>query len=332
MFKSATQGMKKFGVLSVLFCVAILFQSNLNLIQKKGLVQFQLSLNDGERIDLYNFIQSDEVGEKLGLLPDLYDSPENFRSFKNSAIVRSLVPEGMQPATLIEYIKWNSNVRYLGYFNSDPGLLADPRYSDFIFFDDEYHWDLLQNFHGYYLKIFNSETARKIAFDGALEFVSRMVENSPSDFKRSILTQIDGLIVFTNYLKSNPHLLQEEDPKFIQETNSYFKGFIFRRIQTNNVPFVEVLNCLNNAKVKIQATISKDEFALIDISINKDIKIFYGAEAKCYLYSNVNQKVVELTEFPKFISMYTENGKNYYKLEFDSGAKNLYGQDLKKEY
>jgi hypothetical protein len=30
--------------------------------------------------------------------------------------------------------------------------------------------------------------------------------------------------------------------------------------------------------------------------------------------------------------MYTENGKNYYKLEFDSGAKNLYGQDLKKEY
>jgi hypothetical protein len=131
MFKSATKGMKKFGVLSVLFCVAILFQSNLNLIQKKGLVQFQLSLNDGERIDLYNFIQSDEVGEKLGLLPDLYDSPENFRSFKNSAIVRSLAPEGMQPATLIEYIKWNSNVRYLGYFNSDPGLLADPRYSDF---------------------------------------------------------------------------------------------------------------------------------------------------------------------------------------------------------
>ena len=328
------QKIKRFRFLLVLFSGAVLFQSNLNLVKKKGLVQFQLNLNDGEKIDLYNFIQSDEVGEKMGLLPNLYDSQDNFGSFKKSAIVRSLAPQGMQPGTLVEYIKWNSDVRYLGYFQSDPILLADPRYSDFIDFADGngIHWDLLENFHGYYLSIFDSETARKIAFDGALEFVLKMVENSPSDLKRSILAKIDGLIIFTNYLKNNPHLLQEEDPKFIQESGSYFKGFIFRRIQTNHVPFVEVMNCLNNAKVKIQASIPNDAFALIEISVNKDIKIFYGAEAKCYLYSDANQKVEELIAVPKFISMYTENEKNYYQVEFENGAKNLFSQDLQKEY
>ena len=324
--------MKKLKVVLVLFSAAILFQSNLNLVQKKGLVQFELNLSDGEKFDLYSFIQSDEVGQKIGLLPNLYESQNIFSSFKESAIVRSLAPQGMQPSTLVDYIKWNSEVRYLGYFQSDPIRLADPRYSDFIYFDDEFHWDLLKNFHGYYLSVFDSETAREIAFDGALEFVLKMVENSPSDLKRSVLAKIDGLIVFANYLKNNPHLLQEEDPKFIQESGSYFKGFIFRRIRTNHVPFSEVLTDLNIAKAKIQAAIPKDGFALIEISINEDIKIFCGAEAKCYLYSNLNQKVEELISFPNFITMYSENGKNFYLVEFDNGTKNLFSQDLHKEY
>jgi hypothetical protein len=319
-------------VLLALFTSAILFQSNLNLTQKKGLVQFQIILNDGDRIDLHNFIQSDEVGQKLGVLPDLFQSQESFDTFQKSAIVRSLAPQGMQPSTLVEYIKWNSEVIYLGYFQPDPITLADARYSDFIFFNSEYHWDLLENFNSYYLSVFNSETARKIAFEGALEFVIKMVENYPSDFKRSILEQIDGLILFTNYLKNNPYLLQEEDPKYVSESSSYFKGFIFRRIRTSHVPISEVLTDLNIAKAKIQAAIPKDGFALIDISINEDIKMFWGAEAKCYLYSNLNQKVEELIAFPNFITMYSENGKNFYLVEFDNGTKNLFSQDLHKEY
>ena len=39
--------MKKFSVILVLFSSAVLFLSNLNLIQKKGLVQFQFNLSDG---------------------------------------------------------------------------------------------------------------------------------------------------------------------------------------------------------------------------------------------------------------------------------------------
>ena len=323
---------KNLKVLLALFTAAILFQSNLNLSQKKGLVQFQLILNDGDRIDLHNFIQSDEVGQKLGVLPDLFQSQGSFDTFQKSAIVRSLAPQGMQPSTLVEYIKWNSDVRYLGYFSPDPITLADAQYADFIYFNEEYHWDLLDNFNSYYLSIFNSETARKIAFETALNFVTKMVENYPTDFKISILSQIDGLIIFTNYLKSNPYLLQEEDPLYVQESGSYFKGFIFRRIRTNHVPISEVLSCLNKAKAQIQAAIPKDGFALIDISINKDIKIFWGAEAKCFLYSNINQKLEELVSFPKFITMYSENGKNFYLVEFDNGTKNLFSQDLHKEY
>ena len=324
--------MKKLKVILVLFAAAFLFQSNLNVVQKKGLVQFQLNLRDGERIDLYGFIQSEAVGQKLGALPDLFQSPESFNTFQKSAIVRSLAPQGMHPSTLVEYIKWNSEVRHLGYFQPDPITLADARYSDFIFFNDKHHWDLLESFNSYYLSVFNSETARKIAFEGALEFVANMVENYPSDFKRSILAQIDGLILFTNYLKNNPYLLQEEDPKYVSESGSYFKGFIFRRIRNNHVPISEVLMDLNIAKAKIQSVIPNDGFALIDISINEDIKIFYGAEAKCFLYSNLNQKVEELNSFPNFITMYSENGKNFYLVEFDNGTKNLFNQDLQKEY
>lgn len=321
--------MKKLKVILVLFAAAFLFQSNLNVVQKKGLVQFQLNLSDGEKIDLNKFMGSADVQGKLGDLRALYLNQETFGSFQKSAIIRSMAPKGTDPSNLVEFVKY-----YLpDYFYPSPTILSDFLYSDYIRFDGVYHWDKLYNIRSYYESVFQNQTARKIAFDAAVKFVVAQVENYPNDFKKSILLNIDSLILFTNYLRNNPNLLNDDYSAIQSELDrSYFKGFIFRRIRDSKVPVSEVLSFLNIAKTQIQTAVPKDGFALVDISINSQVKVFLGAEWKCFLYSPVNQKSVALIGFPRYISMYSENGKSFYLLEFDNGTKNLFSQDLHKEY
>lgn len=323
--------MKKFRVILVLFSSAVLFQSNLNLIQKKGLVQFQFNLSDGENLDLYKFISSEEFTRKIELSSSVFEVHSDFETFQKSAIVRSLAPKGIQPANLVEAIMVNFEQDIVGYFRIDPGLVIDQRYSDFIFFDNEYHWDLYNDFNLYYLKIFENEVARKLAFNSALDLVLELVNKYPSDFKKGVLSQIDECILFTNNLKNKPALLLEEDPDFLQEVG-YYKGFIFRRIRNSKVPINEVLSYLNEAKLKVQAAVPNDASALIEFEFNKEFKIFFGADSKYYLYSNLNQKLVSIQSFPTSVTVYSDGGQNFYLIEFDNGTKSLFGRDLDLKY
>jgi hypothetical protein len=297
--------------------------------KRNGLYKFEYTLADGESLaidPIINPLQKEDliIGKSFPVL--------------NSAIIRSFETESNNVTDLITYANHIASNRNVGYWSLipniyyDDGQYSDTRISDpvYAFHDDNgYIWIKINGFRKYYHSLFKSKAARAILFNQALDIVVSLCKSYPSDFKKSVIRELDQLLIFTNSLETlNPSTDTDK-------LNDYWKGFIFRRYYLDNIPISEIKTSIINAQTKIkEIDVSNQPDAMYEININNQITFFYFNE-KYILYSKSSAKEIPLTYETSVqnIKYLQDNTGDYYQL---TGIKNsvpftyLYDKNLLK--
>lgn len=292
--------MNKKNTLVLIGASIILLSATKILSFKNGIHKFEYTVADGESLTL-NQIVNPKNKEDLII-------EKTFPSM-NSAIIRSFETDSNDVSDLVTYINSISEYRNVGYWSIVPDTrISDPTYA---FYDDEgYIWRKINGFNEYYHRLFKSKTARTILFNQALDIVVSLCKTYPSDFKKSVLKELDQLLIFTNSLKT---LSPSTDTDIL---NDYWKGFIFRRYQLDNIPITEIQTSIINAQTKLKAIdVSKQPDSMYEININKQITFFYSSE-KCILYSKSSLKEISFTYETSLenIKYLKDNTGDYYQL------------------
>ena len=272
---------------------------------KSGLHKFDYTLKDGESLSIdqifNSFKEEDLILEKS--FPAL-----------NSAIIRSFETDSNNVMDLVTYINSISSNRNVGYWSIIPETrISDPLYA---FYDDNgFIWRKSDGFGKFYHSLFRSKTARSILFNQALDILVSLCKTYPTDFKKSVLNELDHLLTFSNSLKS---LNSSTDT---DNLNDYWKGFIFRRHHLDNIPISEIQAFIINAQLRLNAIdVSKQPDAMYEININNQLAIFYSSE-KFILYSKSSEKEINFTydNSVQSIKYFKDNTGDYYQL---TGVKN----------
>ncbi len=242
----------------------------------KGTFVTEVSLKNGESV----------------LLKDAFDmrtvSPiiqEKSHNLQNSAIIRSQNVNSLNITFIDKYINRIQRGRYLGYWNILD--FPDARITDPFYVKEIGNFDLEDEFKVYYHSLFQNKACRKLMFYAALDVVEKMSRNLPNDFVKGVLIQLDELIELTEistYYRTD-----------FSDNKNYWKGFIHRRVEANNVPLSEINSYLVEAKNKLsRIDQSKLDDALYEIRINNEIQILLNSKGylvmknrKKFSYSNI---------------------------------------------
>ena len=332
----------KIKYILTLFAVGLaLLSATIIMTKKRGVQKFEFALGDGESLAIDSVINSTKKENLIiaKTLPAL-----------NSAIIRSFETDSnnvMDFVTYANYISLNRNLGYwsvlpnIGYNREDwsyqpissdlkqiqQGGFIQNRISDYIYAFD-LDWKKSNGFSDYYHNIFQNKTARTLLFEQALEILCSLCTSYPSDFKKSILTELNQLLNFTKSLTTNKNV----DPDKI---NDYYQGFIYRRYKTDKVPITEIQNTIIKAQSKIKAIdVSKQHDAMFEININNQVTFFYSSK-KFIIYSKSSAKEISFSYETSVqnVKYLKDNVGEYYQL---TGSKNaipftyLYDKNLVK--
>lgn len=300
-------------ILTLLLSVASLYNP------KGGLKKFNYELKDGDKLSLESIINPHNGKQPFFIIPENDKTliKKSSLTLFNSAIIRSFENDSNNFMDLITYANHISANRNMDYWNLRPYIyyaktpnksfiyknvkpkihdtntdkdyfsttISDPRYA---FFKEStgYDWKKYEGFNHYYHKLFKSQTARKLLFEQALNVVYSLCNSYPSDFKKSVLLELDQLLIFTQSLKSGRTISNTDD------LNDYWKGFIYRRYKIDNIPLSEIENSIINAQSKIQSSdVKQNPEALYEISINNQVTLLYSIQ-KVTIYSKSSDKEI----------------------------------------
>ena len=291
-----------------------------------------VSLKNGESILL------NEIFDWRGFLPIIQDGSHDL---DNSAIIKAFEKHQFNFSYIDRYINSIQELRRLGYWNILNGKknIYDGFYTShnkisplntIYDFDNTYPQHpklkplnykgyLPDGFEEYYHSLFQSKTCRKLMFNSSLDIIDDMCRRSPSDFLVRVNYELDELIQLTNistYYKT----------AFNQDV-SYFKGFVHRRVETDNVPLDEIHNYLIEAKRRL-SIIDVDELdaALYEIRINGDMQILLNSNGY-YLIKDQKKLNYTFSTPIKSIKYLEDNSGRYYLVEGD-GFRDLYDSEL----
>jgi len=251
----------------------------------------EVSLKNGESILL------NETFDWRTFSPIIQDESHNLR---NSAIIRSQDVNSFNITFIDKYINRIQEGRYLGYWNRlnfPRARITDPWYVEGISNRDD-------EFKMYYHSLFQNKSCRKLIFYAALDVVENMSKNLPNDFVEGVLFQLDELIELTEistYYKTD-----------FPDNDNYWKGFVHRRVETDNVPLSEINSYLVEAKNKLSRIDQSDlDDALYEIKINNEIQILLNSTE--YLVMK-NSKKLSYSDI-KSIKYLKDDSGGYYLIE-----------------
>ena len=314
--------------ISILTIGLTLLSATIIFSNKEGVQKFDFTLGDGESLAIAPIInptkKEDLIIEKS--FPNL-----------NSAIIRSFETDSNNVMDFVTYANSISANRNLGYWSVIPYTFYGDEYSNTRISDPTYAfwdenggiWNKIYGFENYYHNIFRSKTARTILFNQALDIVCSLCKSYPSDFKKSVLKELDQLLLFSNSLKTISPATDTD------KLNDYWKGFVFRRYKLDNVPISEIQTAIINSQAKIKAIdISKQPDAMYEININNQVAFYYSNE-KFIFYSKSSSKEISFTYETSVqnVKYLKDNSGEYYQL---TGSKNsipfnyLYDKNLLK--
>ena len=320
--------MKKKYTLTLFAIGLTLLSATTILLEREGVQKFDFVLSDGESLAIDPIInpikKQDLIVEK------------SFPTF-NSAIIRSFETDSNNVMDFVTYVNCISANRNLGYWSVIPSANGDDSYNKtvsnykyaFPLAGPYFDWKKISGFQNYYHNIFKNKTARTILFNQALDIVCSLCESYPSDFKKSILKELDQLLLFTNSLKTISPSTDTD------KLNNYWEGFIFRRYKLDNIPITEIQISIVNAQAKIKAIdISKQPDAMYEININNQVTFYYSIE-KFIFYSKSSSKEISFSYETSVqnVKYLKDNAGEYYQLK---GSKNsipftyLYDKNLVK--
>jgi hypothetical protein len=330
--------MKKISYIFIFLFFLINSSSTKINIEKRGQKIFTYILKDGETLIIDTLVSANS--------PFTLIKENNFPKL-NSAIIRSFENDSNNVKDFITYTNLISENRNLGYWSLIPNVVYAENFSDagpqqgfggnfagfvnnghlvlkdrvsdyrYGFYDQGsgFNWPKIEGFGNYYHKIFQNKTARKILIEQAIDIVISLCKTFPSDFKNSVLKELETLLVFSNSIKSMN--ANTDTDKF----NDYWKGFLFRRNKIDNVPIIEIQDYILKAKNQIMdLDVSKNADAMYEISINNNIKLFYSID-KTVLYSNVSKNEISFDKntILKSVKYLRDDKEEYYSFE---GVKN----------
>jgi len=296
----------------LLFCIVSVSFTAIYKISDKGIFAEEVTLNSGESILL------EKTFPWVEFLPLIQDESHDL---ENSAVIKAFETNNFNFSDIDYYINRIQKGRRIGYWNLLDGKnnLYNDYYSEINTITDLYYADISDRFTDYYRSLFQNKTCRKLMFNSALDIVENLCRNYPSDFLRRVNYQLDELIELTKVSKYYNTNFSHKD--------SYFKGFVNRRVETDNVPLSEIHNYLIEAKrrlSKIDET-ALDE-ALYEIKINGDIQVLLNSNG--YFLIQDYKKINYTFENPiKSIKYLEDNSGGYYLIE-GHNFRDLYDDEL----
>jgi hypothetical protein len=264
---------------------------------KSGAEKFDYTLNDGETISLIPIFTNNQ---KVDLISETDMIP-----ISNSAIIRSFDDDQNNSFDFLKCANFVTEYNDIGYWS----LIPSNTYEDIVMRDYIYmYWS--GYFDDYYHKIFKNKTARTIIYEQSLIILCSLCNKYPSDFKSSVLNELNQLYNFSNTLSSLNSNVNTET------FNDYWKGFIYRRNKLDNIPISEIQNSIIKAQTKIKSIdVSKQPFAMYELNFNKQISLFFNSKG-AVLYSQINKTEIYFNntisiESVKFLK---DNSGEYYNL------------------
>jgi len=268
------------------------------------LISETIKLDDAQSFDF-----SQKISDLLNTPNQNLVTESQLNNLKNSALLRTFSTEINNAGDFGKYVNRIQVGRYLGYWNT----LTENRYGNqitdylYAFPNGSYgiEWDKVKGFGFLYKKVFDNRTARKILFDIALDVVVYWCNNLPKDFTTHLINSIEELKQFT--------LSIEKDDWIHPKDPDYWKGFILRRIENNNVSTQEVQKLLNIASNKLKSIdISKQPDGLYKLTINNNIAVIV---------------------YKSYYTLYHLDTGREVKMEYNNNLKNIiYFNDKKNEY
>ena len=294
-------------LLKILLVISIVSISAKTIISnlEEGTFITIITLGNGESIKL------DETFDWRTFSPIIQDKSHDLNK---SAIIASFETEKHNFLFIDKYINRVQEGRSLGYWNIlnfSEARITDYGYVEGLTWGSE--------FSDYYHSLFQNKSCRNLMFYAALDIVENMCQNLPNDFVDKILFQLDELIVFTQistYYKTN-----------FSYKDSYWKGFVHRRVETDNVPLSEIHSYLVEARNKISRIDQSNlDDALYEIKINNEIQILLSS--KGYLVMKDSKKLHYTFDSPiQSIKYLEDNSGGYYLIEGDN-FRDLFDDEL----
>lgn len=298
----------------LLLCIVSVSFTAIYKISDKGIFAEEVTLKSGESVLLENTFPWVEF------LPLIQDESHDL---ENSAVIKAFETNDFNFSHIDYYINRIQKGRRLGYWNllDSKNNLYNDYYSETNTITAPIYAGINRygGFPDYYRSLFQNKTCRKLMFNSALDIVENLCRNYPSDFLRRVNYQLDELIELTKVSKYYNTNFSYKD--------SYFKGFVYRRVETDNVPLSEIHNYLIEAKrrlSKIDKT-TLDE-ALYEIKINGDIQVLLNSNG--YFLIQDYKKLNYTFETPiKSIKYLEDNSGGYYLIE-GHNFRDLYDDEL----
>jgi len=280
-------------------------------------ISLTLTNDDPERASFISNITL-KNGESI-LLEDAIGSRESFPIINNnshdlnaSAIIQSFDTDYHDITIIDLYINMLQSNRQLGYWN----ILTGNCYRGNCTLTSTYYLRVKGDIKAYYHSLFQSKTCRNLMFEAGLNIVESLCEDYPSDFLYSIMKELDELIELTeisSYYGKSPN------------SNSYWEGFVRRRVETDDVPISEIHTYLIQAKnrlLKIDQSLLPT--SLYEINFNNEIKIFLNSTG--YILSQ-EKKEFHYTDRIQKVKYLEDQTGGYYLIEGE-GFRDLYDDDL----
>lgn len=254
----------------------------------------------------------------------------------NSSLIRAFSDKSSSPKDLTGHIKKMSSRLVIGYWNT---LTEESKYKD----DEYYGYGFTQNtllftsyffgfennkvtkYEKYYNLLFSNKTARNLLYNIGVDVVLEMCKKYPKDFTTYLIKEVNELMSFFNSSKNNRSKIKAAD----NFSDSYWRGFIVRRILNNSVTIEEAISFLNQAlKTLKNIDISKNPDAFHKLTINEEIVI---AHNKSYfkIYSKKSKKEILLSYKYniKKIEYLKDFNNSYYVFTYNKG-KAIYDSSL----
>lgn len=250
----------------LLVSASIIFNKN------EGLKKFEHKLDDGEALNMAQIIEPNKK-------EDLF----NRKSYPNmnAAVLRSFDNDSNNVNDLVTYANFVSETRNIGYWSVIPFTYYGETYSNTRISDPSYAFQnqagfdfmKISGFKNYYHTLFRNKVARTILADQAIDFLCTLTKAYPSDFKASIKIELSKLLTYTNTLKPTGVMPNTD------KLNDYWKGFILRRVRTDNIPIAEIQSTIIRAQSKIDSVDVKNQAdAMFEVTVNNHISILYSID------------------------------------------------------
>lgn len=261
----------KYTLLS-LIAGLVLVSASIILNKNEGLKKIEQKLDDGEKLNMAEII-----------VPYKKDDLFNRKAYSNvnAAVLRSFDNDSNNVNDMITYANFVSETRNLGYWSVIPFTYYGETFSNTRISDPSYafqnqsgfDWKKISGFRTYYHTLFKNTTARTILADQAIDFLCTLTKAYPSDFKASIKKELSTLLTYTNTLKPTGVIPNTD------KLNDYWKGFILRRVRTDNIPIAEIKSTIIRAQAKIDSIDVKAQAdAMYEVIINNQISVSYAIE------------------------------------------------------